>query len=919
MIDRKFEVPPKSKIFAKTVYDNHTDRIVAGCTVLEHCFYVGIIARAIWRRLAPKVQELIPSCAITLAACHDIGKISPGFLKKIYEALFSSDPDFGQSDPAICSLLNCDSALFESNHAISGLRTFHDLKKTHKEWERVIANHHGGKFNLPLENANNFKFGGKDWQDVRIHLADQLIEKLGPLPPSDIKPNQDQVNMVLALTVFADWLASDERFLKNGQFPKETEMEQNAEDILNDIEWISSKPCQESCSFADLFGNGFIPNEVQRQFFEIANEPGIFIIEAPMGLGKTEAALWGALRLIQKGYHRGIYFALPTRTTSDKIHERMEVFLDRAFEDKPGVRLIHGSAWMRLPILTKQGFQKKEKRDPNSLKKIENDRDVGSLWYQSSKRGLLQPFAAGTVDQALLGMIPFVKHAFLRLFGLAGKVVILDEVHSYDIYTGTILDKLVQKLAKLGASVIILSATLTRERRNKLLSEFKDDKKEIYTDWRKQAQKNTVQNFSDKVILPDSTDPYPLISCRYHSGKTIHVNTKPLPDRVVYISHMEQGDPNLPSIIAKRAVSGEMILCILNTVDKAQSFYKKIKSELKDNFPLERIGLLHSRFPLWRREELENKWLGIYGKNGDRTCGAILVATQIVEQSVDIDADLIISDLAPTDMLLQRLGRLWRHSQKRKATKPEMIILHPPKGDNSYLERLGADAWVYSPYVLARSDEEWRKRDFIALPSEIRTILEATYQDRSENIEELQNLYNRMVEKRKTMEMKADSATRDQGLPVESADNCMTRYSDTPSLDLVLIKEVSDSGKKRCITLSDETTPDLVSKIRIGRSAVDIRRNTLSIRKNHRYPIDLTDHALDPILGQYFFSEYVPLFIDEETRRLKTLTGIETPYSYTNELGVFIEQQFNNHLKHDPLGYTLSEDNENECPEEFEW
>ena len=169
-----------------------------------------------------------------------------------------------------------------------------------------------------------------------------------------------------------------------------------------------------------------------------------------MGIGKTEAALYAAYQALTQGSATGIYFALPTQLTSDKIYDRMNSFLAKVLAEDCKFRslLLHSSAWLRDTELGEEGMP-------------------GNGWFSSRKRGLLAPFAVGTIDQALMGVMN-VKHGFVRTFGLAGKVVILDEVHSYDSYTGTIIDKLVQTLRELDCTVIILSATLTAERRVRL-------------------------------------------------------------------------------------------------------------------------------------------------------------------------------------------------------------------------------------------------------------------------------------------------------------------------------------------------------------------------------------------------------------------------------------------------------------------
>lgn len=189
------------------------------------------------------------------------------------------------------------------------------------------------------------------------------------------------------------------------------------------------------------------PREPQSLFIEQVTGPGVYILEAQMGMGKTEAALFAAYQLLAQEKATGIYFALPTQLTSNKIYDRFNAFLKQIIhaESPKQSLLLHSGAWLLDTELGEEGRP-------------------GGSWFNQNKRGLLAPFAVGTIDQALMAVMN-VKHGFVRAFGLAGKVVILDEVHSYDLYTGTLLNELVAFLRQIDCTVIILSATLSQTRR----------------------------------------------------------------------------------------------------------------------------------------------------------------------------------------------------------------------------------------------------------------------------------------------------------------------------------------------------------------------------------------------------------------------------------------------------------------------
>ena len=310
-----------------------------------------------------------------------------------------------------------------------------------------------------------------------------------------------------------------------------------------------------------------------------------------------------------------------------------------------------------------------------------------------------------TIDQALLGVVA-ANHFFVRQFGLAGKVVVLDEIHAYDLYTSTLIDTLVRRLRELECTVIILSATLTEKRRRELLSVD-----------------------SEQPLTPT----YPLIS-----GANALLTEWPCDPPTARTIHLRCVSSNgLVEEALERAQRGECVLWIRNTVDEAQETYRALKSASVEGGPP--IALLHSRFPFFRRDELETELMERLGKDtAYRPAGCILVSTQVAEQSVDIDADLLITDLAPTDMLMQRLGWLWRHERPhRPCTRPEVWIHVPPLSDEALRstsekglrEALGKSVRAYAPYVLLRSLEQWRGRMAIALPDDIRPILEATYSD----------------------------------------------------------------------------------------------------------------------------------------------------------------------------------------------
>ncbi len=904
-----------------------------GCSALEHSIYVGKIGAALWERLTPDVQALLPrDVAVALAASHDVGKISPDFQFKIWQAVAEEE----RSDEArrFLDAYASRAEILEKSHAKIGGCVLRETELG--AWADAVFMHHGELFASCLKRANSF-----EWQDLRKETVDELSRIFGPLSTNVSKPTREQIELAAGFIVVADWLGSDENFLVDGKVPDANEAEKRAAEILDGIGWTVPKPL-EGKMFDDLFGEeakagrAFEPNETQRALHDVATEPGVFIVEAPTGTGKTEAALWAAYRLLCNRCCNGIYFALPTRTTSDKIHERFEPFLERACADSPVARLTHGTAWTRTANendaaskerTTSASRWKTEEYAVDMKRQNESGESDGKRffaegdWFRPSKRALLQAFGVGTVDQALLSVLP-QKHAFLRLFGLAGKVVIVDEAHSYDAYTGGLLDELIKKLTEVGATVIVLSATLTRERREAILSLGEATSSNFLND---------DATLSNGETAPEN-DAYPLISYRLRSGKTGRVATAPPPSRTITIERCERDLRDVAQRAVAAAERGELVLCVANTVDRAQALYRLAKSEASARLPAERIGLLHGRFPTSRRETIEKEQFAIFGKTGDRSSGALLISTQVVEQSVDLDVDFLITDLAPTDMLLQRIGRLWRHKRlNRKALEPRVLIAYPREearnGDSSFKTRLEADAYVYAPYVLWRTAEVWGKLDKLVAPTDVRRLLEATYEVREETEPEAASMFSEMNDKIEKMRDRAGAVTRPGVLPTLFHAECQTRCNDAPAADVLLLRGVDLGKRVPTITLLDGREVKLDKRWRFC-DAVATARTTISCRKNRRLDAGrptlekkgLTSNIFQAycrLRETYFkFSENLtPLLFDAETGALSTLDGEPTSFFYTNELGFFEETAKSEATRREDVSCF----DDGEYDEEFEW
>jgi CRISPR-associated endonuclease/helicase Cas3 len=757
-------------------------------TVRDHCLIVGAVAEVLWHNLPSAVRSQLPSGGVALAALHDIGKITPGFLAKC---------DWWKARMKEVGL--------PIERLQNGCRKHADLSQTDMEtrlgeariWARALGGHHGRFVRCPETERNESK---SIFLPLRDKLAEELVALFGALPAENpaIHSQLSEYPRVAALCGFiilCDWIGSDEENfplpaggLESPPLSKSDALASAA--VALQRRSIVQPPLRTDRTFGQLFtpaaSPAYAPNDLQQKCRDHITGPGLYIVEAPMGVGKTEAALNAAIPLVGKDKAAGIYFALPTQLTSNKIHERVATALSQAIPDETvaTLALAHSASWLTDPTAFRvmpptANTEPEERTDPRAVRS----------WF-TSRRALLARYGVGTIDQALIGALP-VKYAALRIFGLAAKVVIFDEVHTYDGYTARLLDALIRHLLALRCTVIILSATLTVARRGELVA-------------------------CASPTVPDLPDSYPLLTCCPDGKAPYPVEIDPPEDSIplnISIRKIALPDPSLPDSLVEeiqaRTQRGECVLVIRNTVALAQETYSRL---LRDGIE---SGLLHSRYPSHVRNGhplpeftdeahpggREASWIAKLGKTGPRPKGCILVATQIAEQSLDIDADLLVTDLCPADMLLQRIGRLWRHMtlrprETRPCPEPETWVLvpeTPPDEDADGIERaLKPHSAIYAPYILLRTLQQLR--DTLPVPAAIRTFLEGTYVPVDADAEP-----PAWVELRRRMDREIEKLT-DQGRLIaadpyltplgDDAFRAPTRLRDFPTTDLVILKAV---------------------------------------------------------------------------------------------------------------------------------
>jgi CRISPR-associated endonuclease/helicase Cas3 len=762
------EAPPPqlSHCWAKT------DPLTAlpALTVRDHCLIVGMVAELARPLLPASSSALCPAGTSTLIAAHDIGKISPGFQAK--------SPYFTYRATGLQECSTNHAAI--SQAYLASLKNMQDASGAPFNWTLAADGHHG-RYNLNRARKNlgarihGINEGEANWpQPLRDELLEELVRLFGELPHGPIQTGAT-LHWLTGFTTFCDWIGSNTEWfplIEDGvlcdQYTAETARD-HARRALDLIGW-HRRSVRPSLTFHELFADisaqRFEPRPLQRALIDLSTGPGLYIVEAPMGMGKTEAALAAAYRRWTEGDERGLYFALPTQLTSNRIHQRVTQFLERVVADETIEALVHGNSWLRDDRL--HSFT------PAPTGGSEDDASEATRWFASTRKAMLAPFGTGTIDQALMARIA-VKHSALRLFGLSGKVVVMDEVHSYDPYTSKLIDLLIPWLLEAGCSIFILSATLSARRRREMM---------------------IAAGSSPQQKLPDA---YPLITkvAKNESPLFQSIDGTITTDSQVTLEHLDATSPDINERIVRAAEAGACVLCIRNTVASAQQTFRHLKSEMRGDSIT--IGLLHSRFPQFTRDDSEDRWMQLLGKDDSRRpAGCILVATQVVEQSVDIDADLLVTDLAPTDLLLQRIGRLHRHPQKRPNgfKNPLCLILHPEADWNATAKAirtaLGATAYVYPPVTLFQAQRVWRDRHSITLPSEIRSLIEAS---------ELNQLPNPLPPGVRQLQEKLDDEVRNKlgaanrqnpfhQPSVTDAEGAQTRWISQPTALLVLLREI---------------------------------------------------------------------------------------------------------------------------------
>lgn len=668
-----------------------------------HMLDTGIVAREIlalqpkrFRQRFTAIFHMDESDALNalafIAALHDIGKISPGFQEKradfrdsLNERGFmfpaAAEPKHGRV--TLVALTN----IFEEMFGCSPYGT--------DALARILAAHHG------VFDENR---GTHPWQEARREAAALLANVFGITSLDSLRlESVPELFLLAGLISVADWIASDEKtFAYLNAAPADIDAyvkvrRETAQKLLGRLSMGTM--VEGDKDFSSLFEFDK-PNACQQATLDVLDKlthPMLIVVETPMGSGKTEAAQAAYARLAARDGLRGMYCALPTQATGNAMFTRMKDFLGRLHDEKKvELHLLHANAGMH------------QEYDKLKIASGDDSREnvAASSWFAQRKRGLLAAYGTGTIDQALLAVLR-VRHFFVRLFGLGGKLIVLDEVHAYDAYMSEEIYNLVGWASRCDSSIVLLSATLPASKRERLLNAF----------------------------LPTAAPPtglkYPCVFGADLRGSVVHEPVVMKPDTLeifpVVVEKKEKIRTMAEMLINIVAEEG-CAACIVNTVTESQELYDLLKERL----PEEELILFHSRFTLERRLAIEAEIIRKYRKDGQRPRRGIVVASPVLQESLDICFDVMFSEIAPGDLLLQRAGRLHRHSNKRpehlQARRLYVFLpdLRKDKPD------FGWSSLVYFPYLLDRSGKLFIKDDefhpiSVELPEGVSPLIEAVY------------------------------------------------------------------------------------------------------------------------------------------------------------------------------------------------
>ncbi|WP_436701137.1 CRISPR-associated helicase Cas3' [Nocardioides sp. BYT-33-1] len=703
------------------------------------------VAALVWRWLPIHTREVIDAalpdgardgCRLLqwLAGIHDIGKCSPPFAAKV--------PALGDRMREHGLVLPRDSTEFgKAPHGLVGYVVLERWLRERRGFGLrparsqavVVGGHHG----VPPTGAQVSRLrerphlvGEGRWVEVqdeileatarRLELDDLLAAWAECVLPAPVQA------LLTGAVIVSDWLASNTELFPFGECAgQEARADRAWQELDLPAPWEASLPGDASVALlARRFPHlaAFTPRPVQSMALSAATsaeEPRLVIVEAAMGAGKTEAALLAAEVLAAKFGCGGVYVALPTMATSDAMFRRVLRWIARL--DQTGAtstHLAHGKAGLNEDYRFLVEQQRMSPVYDDQVRPQEAEAQVRS-WLSGRKKGVLANMVVGTIDQLLFTALQ-AKHLALRHLAFAGKVVIIDEAHAADDYMRTYLVRALEWLAAYRVPVILMSATLPHSQRQELADAYRRGCGAV------------------PVAVPEDA-PYPAVTTVDRNGLALVPSpddAAPEAERTVEMVCLDDELDSLGSMLAGQLADGGCAAVIRNTVGRAQDTARF----LRERFPDLDVVLIHSRFVATHRAEREASLRDALGPDpAQRPARQVVVGTQVLEQSLDLDFDLMVTDLAPVDLVLQRVGRLHRHRRGADETDRPALLRAPRlylTGVQGWQESgvpapAGGSRAVYPLSLLLRSAAVLGigpdRPTTLTLPTDIRPLVERAY------------------------------------------------------------------------------------------------------------------------------------------------------------------------------------------------
>lgn len=678
-----------TKIWAKTTPKK---------SLINHMLETGIVAErltdtnGIYHPVLNRLTEITGCDSDTLlakvvfiCAIHDIGKIHPTFQGRDEETLamlkqeglnqVSFDTRFRheQYGANIFDKLSTEDVDIKNSDIISQIIRMHHQKEQKKNSDIDI---------IKIDDKEK----AKKWMHIQNEIYDYIknvfqFDNLNLINKNISKSELFVVqNAILGIMITSDWIASNNYLFDNQSYENIDEFLKSrkiqALKFLNNEGMIRQQiPVMQDFKSAFGFNGRPVQNDVEKIVQK--NDIKCMLIESDCGSGKTEAALYAASVLGNRSGLSGIYMGLPTGVSAEAIQDRVDEFL------------------------TSHGMRNTKLYTSKSM--LLREPDKKPVWTDMSRQRLLASSAVGTVDQVMTAA-RLVRFESVRMDGLASKVLIIDEIHAYDAYMLAVIKDLLKICEGLGVPVIMLSATLPISTKKDLLGALGNGDIELH-------------------------NGYPVISYVTKDGMVHeHVSYQYMPDKKISCELLPILNDNdkIARYAADAVKDGGCECVIMNTVADAICVYDKIKKNKKNDC---KIILYHSRMTTNARDETSRKILAMCGKNRtERPERVIIVGTQVLEQSLDIDVDYMITAICPIDLLFQRIGRYHRHGDAGTIREHVVVANTVQVLIPSDLSSYGGTEYVYKKcYLDATIDAIREHNGHLLIPSGMPDMINYVY------------------------------------------------------------------------------------------------------------------------------------------------------------------------------------------------